>query len=66
LRLGELWRNKDLVLLFMRRDFVSVDKQSIGGVAINPLLYNIRFMLVVFFLDSVIFNRVERTFMDTA
>ncbi len=31
LRLGELWRYKDLVMLFVRRDFVSVYKQTILG-----------------------------------
>ena len=31
LRLGELWCYKDLVMLFVRRDFVSVYKQTILG-----------------------------------
>jgi lipopolysaccharide transport system permease protein len=35
LRLGELWRYKDLVLLFVRRDFVAVYKQTVLG----PLWY---------------------------
>lgn len=38
LRLGELWRYKDLVALFVRRDFVSVYKQTILG----PLWYLIQ------------------------
>ena len=38
LRLGELWRYKDLVMLFVRRDFVSVYKQTILG----PLWYLIQ------------------------
>jgi len=35
LRLGELWRYNDLVMFFVRRDFVSVYKQTILG----PLWY---------------------------
>jgi hypothetical protein len=31
LRLRELWRYRDLVMLFVRRDFVSVYKQTILG-----------------------------------
>jgi len=31
----------------------------------GQLLYSFGFMLVVVFLGSVIFNRVEQTFMDT-
>src|SRR5512147_3348660 len=38
LRLAELWRYRDLVLLFVRRDFVSVYKQTILG----PLWYLIQ------------------------
>jgi lipopolysaccharide transport system permease protein len=47
LRLGELWRYKDLVLLFVRRDFVSVYKQTILG----PLWY-----LIQPFLTTVMFT----------
>ena len=36
-----------------------------GTVDIYHLLYSFLFMLVVVFLGSVIFNRVEQTFMDT-
>ena len=46
LRLGELWRYKDLVMLFVRRDFVSVYKQTILGplwYLIQPLLTTITF-----------------------
>ena len=35
LRLGELWRARDLIMLFVWRDFVSVNKQTILG----PLWY---------------------------
>jgi lipopolysaccharide transport system permease protein len=31
LRLGELWRARDMIMLFVRRDFVSVYKQTILG-----------------------------------
>jgi lipopolysaccharide transport system permease protein len=47
LQLGELWRYKDLVLLFVRRDFVSVYKQTILG----PLWY-----LIQPFLTTVMFT----------
>jgi lipopolysaccharide transport system permease protein len=36
-----------------------------GTVDLGSLLYGFLFMLVVVFLGSLIFNRVERTFMDT-
>lgn len=49
LRLGELWRYKDLVLLFVRRDFVAVYKQTILGplwYLIQPLLTTVIFTFV--------------------
>ncbi|MCU0485279.1 MAG: ABC transporter permease [Anaerolineales bacterium] len=49
LRLGELWRYRDLVLLFVRRDFVSVYKQTILGplwYLIQPLLTTLIFTVV--------------------
>jgi lipopolysaccharide transport system permease protein len=49
LRLAELWRYKDLVLLFVRRDFVSVYKQTILGplwYLIQPFLTTIMFTLI--------------------
>ena len=49
LRLGELWRYRDLVMLFVRRDFVSVYKQTILGplwYLIQPLLTTITFTVV--------------------
>lgn len=53
LRLGELWRYRDLVGLFVRRDFVAVYKQTILG----PLWYLIQPILttVVF---TVIFGKL--------
>jgi lipopolysaccharide transport system permease protein len=36
-----------------------------GTVDLRSLLYSLVFMLVLVFLGSVIFNRVEQTFMDT-
>ena len=36
-----------------------------GAGDINHLLYSFGFMLVAVFLGSLIFNRVEQTFMDT-
>jgi len=53
LRLGELWRYRDLVLLFVRRDFVAAYKQTILGplwYLIQPLLTTITF--------TVIFGRI--------
>jgi lipopolysaccharide transport system permease protein len=49
LRLGELWRYRDLVMLFVRRDFVSVYKQTILGplwYLIQPLLTTITFTII--------------------
>jgi lipopolysaccharide transport system permease protein len=49
LRLGELWRYRDLVLLFVRRDFVSVYKQTILGplwYLIQPLLTTLTFTVI--------------------
>lgn len=36
-----------------------------GTVDLNRLLYSFGFMVVVVILGSVVFNRVEQTFMDT-
>ena len=55
LRLRELWRARDLIMLFVRRDFVSVYKQTILGplwYIIQPLLTTITF--------TFIFGRVAR------
>lgn len=38
---------------------------GVGTVSIGHLLYSMGFMFVVVFLGSVVFNRVEQTFMDT-
>jgi lipopolysaccharide transport system permease protein len=49
LRLKELWRYRDLVMLFVRRDFVSVYKQTILGplwFLIQPLLTTITFTVI--------------------
>ena len=49
LRLGELWHYRDLVGLFVRRDFVSVYKQTILGplwYLIQPLITTIMFTVV--------------------
>ena len=49
LRLRELWRYRDLVLLFVRRDFVSVYKQTILGplwYLIQPLLTTLTFTVI--------------------
>jgi lipopolysaccharide transport system permease protein len=49
LRLGEVWRYRDLVMLFVRRDFVSNYKQTILGpiwLFIQPLLTTITFYII--------------------
>jgi len=49
LRLGDLWRYRDLVLLFVRRDFVAQFKQTILGPAwfvLQPLLATLMFTVV--------------------
>lgn len=49
LRLGELWKYRDLVMLFVRRDFVAVYKQTILGpiwYLIQPLLTTIIFTFI--------------------
>ncbi len=49
LNLKEVWRYRDLLLLFVRRDFVSVYKQTIFGPLwffIQPVLTTIMFMVV--------------------
>lgn len=49
LHLGELWKYRDLVMLFVKRDFVSVYKQTILGplwYLIQPLLTSITFTFI--------------------
>ena len=49
LNLKEVWRYRDLLLLFVRRDFVAVYKQTIFGPLwffIQPILTTIMFMVV--------------------
>jgi lipopolysaccharide transport system permease protein len=49
LRLGELWQYRDLVMLFVRRDFVAMYKQTILGplwYLIQPLLTTITFTFI--------------------
>ncbi len=49
LRLGELWKYHDLVMLFVRRDFVSVYKQTILGplwYLIQPLMTTLTFTVI--------------------
>lgn len=49
LKLGEVWRYKDLVYMFVKRDFVSGFKQTILGPIwffINPILTTIVYLIV--------------------
>lgn len=54
-RLGELWRYRDLVALFVRRDFLAQYKQTILGPAwhvIQPILTTVTF--------TIVFGRIAR------
>jgi lipopolysaccharide transport system permease protein len=49
LRLGELWKYRDLVMLFVRRDFVAAYKQTVLGplwYLIQPLLTTLMFTFI--------------------
>lgn len=53
LRLGDLWRYRDLVLLLVRRDFVAIYKQTILG----PLWFLLQPLLTTL-VFTVIFGRI--------
>jgi lipopolysaccharide transport system permease protein len=55
LRLRELWHARDLIMLFVRRDFVSVYKQTILG----PLWYLIQPLLTTI-IFTVIFGNIAK------
>jgi lipopolysaccharide transport system permease protein len=55
IHLGELWRYRDLILLFVHRDFVAIYKQTILG----PLWYIIQPVLTTLVL-TVIFSTVAK------
>lgn len=55
IHLGELWRYRDLILLFVRRDFVSIYKQTILG----PLWYLIQPVMTTL-IFTVIFSQIAR------
>lgn len=59
IHLGELWRYRDLIMLFVRRDFVAVYKQTILG----PLwfLFQPLFTTLVF---TVVFGRIAKLSTD--
>lgn len=59
LHLGELWRARELVMLFVWRDFVSNYKQTILG----PLWYIIQPILTTVML-TIVFNRIARLSTD--
>jgi lipopolysaccharide transport system permease protein len=59
-RLSEIWRHRDLIMLFVRRDFVSVFKQMILGLLwflIQPL-----FTALVF---TIVFGRAAKISTDS-
>ncbi len=55
LRLRELWHARDLIMLFVRRDFVAVYKQTILG----PLWYLIQPLLTTI-VFTVIFGNIAK------
>ncbi len=55
LRLNELWHYRDLIMLFVRRDFVSVYKQTILG----PLWYILKPLLTTI-VFTIIFNKFAK------
>ncbi len=55
LHLGDLWKYRDLLSLFVKRDFISIYKQTILG----PLWYIINPLLTTF-VFTIIFNRVVK------
>ncbi len=55
IHLGELWRYKDLILLFIRRDFIAIYKQTILG----PLWYLIQPIMTTL-VFTIIFTGVAR------
>ncbi len=55
IKLGELWRYRDLIMLFVRRDFIAIYKQTILG----PLWYIIQPLLTTL-VFTVIFGKVAK------
>jgi lipopolysaccharide transport system permease protein len=55
LRLGELWHARDLIMLFVRRDFISAYKQTVLG----PLWYLIQPLLTTI-VFTVIFGNIAK------
>ncbi|MCU0434610.1 MAG: ABC transporter permease [Bacteroidia bacterium] len=55
LRLGDIWNYRDLILLFVRRDFVAIYKQTVLG----PLWFFIQPVLASL-MYYVLFNRVAK------
>lgn len=56
LKLGELWHYRDLIMLFVRRDFVAQYKQTILGPAwhfIQPLLTTVMFTVVFGYIARI-------------
>ena len=54
-RLGELWAYRDLIMLFVRRDFVAIYKQTVLG----PLWYLIQ-PIMTSLVFTVIFGKVAK------
>ncbi len=59
IHLGELWRYRDLIMLFVRRDFVAVYKQTILG----PLWYLIQPVMTTL-IFTVIFSNIAKISTD--
>ena len=58
----DMWHVKSMapIIEAFRYAYLGAGRLEAGG-----LLYSAGFMLVIIFLGSIIFNRVEQTFMDT-
>jgi lipopolysaccharide transport system permease protein len=64
INLGELWRYRDLIMIFVRRDFVSVYKQTILGplwFLIQPLITTIIFTIIFSKVANIPTNGVPAT-----
>jgi lipopolysaccharide transport system permease protein len=59
IHLGELWRYRDLIMLFVRRDFVAIYKQTILG----PLWYLVQPIMTTL-IFTVIFGKVAKISTD--
>jgi lipopolysaccharide transport system permease protein len=63
LRLNEVWRYRDLLMMFVRRDFVAIYKQTILGPLwffIQPLLTTLTFMVIFGTIAGISTNGIPK------